>query len=165
MSLIIGLAALTLHCLPHLPTTPKATDTPRPAAITAPRNTINDDEETITALAAAVFIARAAYREALAMPDPAATLAVIADNLPEVMPEIFAGLDTKPDVAAVILPAVAERVQAFTVVERARTTWDPDYGYVLDVLADGLKKGSDPATVQADVHRIAGHLADMAASR
>jgi len=145
-------------------TQPKITTT-KPAVsqyVTTPHNTFDDnapDEQTITALAAAVYIARAAYREALAMPDPAAALANIADNLDEVMPEIFENLGTTPDAAAVILPAVTDRVQAFTVVERARTTWDPEYRYVLDVLADGLKRGGDPSSVRADVDRLAQQFA------
>lgn len=157
MSLILGLAALTLgHCLP-VQTAPK---TAPPAVVR------HDDEERITALAAAAYIAGCAYDEALRMDDPAKTLDNMADALPEVMPKVFATLNTTPDVAAVMLPAVTARVRAYGVVEQARTTWDPGYRYVADVLVDGLKKGADPdavTTAALDVPRRIRELAEGAA--
>jgi hypothetical protein len=170
MSLILGLAALTLgHCLPTLPTAPKHTaDVPRPPAVTTPLNTFDDnapDEQTITALAASVYVARAAYRAALAMPDPAATLADIVAALPDVLPQVLGIVKIAPELAEVLHTAITDRMQAYTVVERARTTWHPDYLYALDILADGLNKGGDPASVRGDVHRIADQLAHMQAGQ
>lgn len=168
MITLIGLAALTLHCLPHLPTTPKAADTPRPPAITTPLNTFDDDapdEQTITAHAAAVYVARAAYRAALETPDPARALDGISDALPEVMPQVLDIVKVAPPTAEALHTATAERLRAYTVVERARTTWNPDYTYVLDALADGLGRGGDPDSVRADVRRLAGQFSDMQAGQ
>ncbi|MEU1515545.1 hypothetical protein ABZ490_25915 [Streptomyces sp. NPDC005811] len=119
------------------------------------------DEQRITALAAAVYVASQVHAEALKHADPAATLDDIADALPEVMPEVFQTMGTAPDVAAVMLPEVTDRVWAYTVIEHARADVDPGYRYVLDILVDGLKKGGDPATVRADVRRIGRQLADL----
>jgi hypothetical protein len=163
MITLIGLAALTLHCLPHLPTGPKQpADTPRPPAVTTPHT---PDEDTLTALAASVYVARAAYRAALAMPDPAATLADIVNALPDVLPQVLGIVKIAPELAEVLHTAITDRMQAYTVVERARTTWHPDYLYALDILADGLNKGGDPASVRGDVHRIADQLAHMQAGQ
>lgn len=157
MSLILGLAALTLsHCLPahHTPAhTPPAVRQPAEVA---------DDEFRITCQAAAVHIANEIHDQATATPNPAETLDDVADALPEVMPKVLAQLGTAPDLAAVLLPEVASRVWAFTVVEHARAIWDPGYVYVLDFLVDGLKKGSDPGAVRSDVHRITRQLAAQA---
>lgn len=166
MPIFFGLAALTLHCLPSLPATHKQpADVPRPPAATAPHNTDAPDEGTLTALAASVYVARAAYRAALAMPDPAATLADIVAALPDVLPQVLDVVKLAPGLAEVLHTAITDRMQAYTVVERARTTWNPDYLYALDVLAEGLNKGGDPASVRADVHRIADQLAHMQAGQ
>jgi hypothetical protein len=147
---ILGLAALNLgHCLP-VQTAPKAA----PAAVVR-----HDDEQRITALAAAAYIAGCAYDEALRMDDPAKTLDSMAAELPEVMPKVCETLGAAPDAAAVIVSAVADRVRAYIAVEQARTTWHPGYRYVLDVLVDGLKKGGNPASVRADVRRLTKTLA------
>jgi hypothetical protein len=156
MITLIGLAALTLHCLPHLPTTPKAAP---PAAVS------HTDEQTITAHAAAVYVARAAYRAALETPDPARALDGISDALPEVMPQVLDIVKVAPPTAEALHTATAERLRAYTVVERARTTWNPDYTYVLDALADGLGRGGDPDSVRADVRRLAGQFSDMQAGQ
>jgi hypothetical protein len=168
MALFLGLAALTLHCLPSLPATHKQpADVPRPPAATAPHTTDTDapDEDTLTALAASVYVARAAYRAALTTPDPAVTLADIVAALPDVLPQVLDVVELAPELAEVLHTAAADRLRAYTVVEQARTTWDPDYRYVLDVLVDGLNKGGDPAAVRGDVHRIADQLADMQAGQ
>lgn len=154
---ILGLAALTLgHCLP-VQTAPKTA----PAAVVR-----HDNEERITALAAAAYIAGCAYDEALRMDDPAKTLDNMADALPEVMPKVFATLNTTPDLAAVMLPAVTDRVRAYTAVEHARIEAGDGYGYILDLLAESLRKGADPdviRTTAVDVPRRIRELAEGAA--
>jgi hypothetical protein len=160
MSLLIGLAAFTLHCFPQM-----ATDTPpaKPAVHQVVDQT--PDEQRITVLAAAVYISNAAYAEALQTTDPAATLDEMCDVVAEIVPNICKLVRTPADsvFAETMRAAIADRLRAFTVVEHARTTWDPGYRYVLDVLVDGLKKGADPASVRADVHRIARQLSGGAA--
>lgn len=166
MITLIGLAALTLHCLPHLPTTPKAADIPRPAAITTPRNTVTDDEETITAHAAAVYVARAAYRAALEMPDPGATLDDISDALPEVMPEVLAVVKTAAPLTEVLHAAITDRLSAYTAIEHARVEAGDGYGWVFDLLVEQLEKGGDPDVIRTsalDAPRRLRELAEGAA--
>lgn len=124
-------------------------DTPSPIA-----PSVAEAEDRLTHLAGALFVANAVYTEALTTSNPAATLDRMCDALPEVMPNVFRNMGTEPDLAAVLLPAVADRLWAYTVVAHARTDVDDDYRYLLDLLADGLKGGADPQTVRAEVPRV-----------
>ncbi|MDX2858174.1 hypothetical protein PV338_18315, partial [Streptomyces scabiei] len=82
----------------------------------------------------------------------------IADDLAEVMPKVFAEMGTASDLAAVLLPEVADRIWAFTVVAHARAEVGDDYGYVLDILADNLRNGRDPQAVRDEVPRVVAKL-------
>lgn len=116
----------------------------------------------LTPQAAAVYLARLLHDKALATSNPAATLDDIADGLPEVMPGVFADMGTAPDLAAVLLPEVSDRIWAFTVVAHARAEVGDDYGYVLDILADNVRNGRDPQAVRDEVPRV---VAKIRASR
>ncbi|MEU2734701.1 hypothetical protein ABZ656_04400 [Streptomyces sp. NPDC007095] len=115
----------------------------------------HDDSETgVTYQAAAVYVANKAYDEALTANNPAAMLDDISGALPEILPEAFKTTGTASDLAAVLLPAIADRIRAFTAVAHARADIGGDYGYVLDVLADSLKRGADPQAIRAEVPRV-----------
>ncbi|QIY95869.1 hypothetical protein HEP87_19820 [Streptomyces sp. S1D4-11] len=119
----------------------------------------HDDSEThVTYQAAAVYVANKAYDEALTTNNPAATLDDISGALPELLPEAFKTTGTAPGLAAVLLPAVADRIWAFTAVAHARAEIGGDYGYVVDVLADSLKHGADPKAIRAEVPRVVERL-------
>ncbi|MDX3708763.1 hypothetical protein PV733_07215 [Streptomyces europaeiscabiei] len=113
-----------------------------------------DDETRLNHKAVAVYLARLLHDQALAEDNPAKTLDDIADSLPEVMPEVFAEMGTAPDLAALLLPEVADRMWAFTVVAHARAEVGDDYGYVFDILADNVRNGRDPQAVRAEVPRV-----------
>jgi hypothetical protein len=169
MSLILGLAALTLgHCLPTLPTAPKHTaDTPRPPAITTPLNTFDDnapDEQTITALAlaAAVYVARSVYAEAVTMPDPAATMVDVCDAFPEIAPQVFRVLDLTPDAAGVLRDAVADRLAAYAAIEAGRVEAGADYSYLFSFLVEQLEKGANPDTIRADAAAAPRRIRELA---
>ncbi|MEH0578952.1 hypothetical protein QBA54_31785 [Streptomyces sp. B21-108] len=123
-----------------------------------------DTEQRITALAGALYVTNAAYAEALTMPDPAATLDDICDAWPEIAPQVLGVIKATPEMTKVLVDAVADRLWAYTVVEHARAAADPGYRYVFGILADGLKKGGDPASVRADVQRVTELLASEAAA-
>ncbi|MEH0584482.1 hypothetical protein QA942_10365 [Streptomyces sp. B21-106] len=156
MSLILGLAALTLsHCLP-VPATPKPAP---PAAVS------HAGEDHITALAAALYVANAAHTEACKMPDPAATMDDICDAWPDIAPEVLKVTETTPDQADVLRVAVADRLWAFTAVEHARAEAGDGYGYVFDMFVNALEKGADPDVVRTtalDVPRRLRELAEQA---
>ena len=105
----------------------------------------------LTCKAGALYIATAAYTEALTTTNPAATLDDIADALPTVMPEVFAELGTASDLAAALLPEIRNLVWAFTAIEYARTeAADHGCGYLFDYLAELLKQGADPHHIRRD---------------
>jgi hypothetical protein len=108
--------------------------------------------------AAAVYVANKIYDEAIATTNPAATLDDISDALPEVMPEVFKTMGTVSGLAEDLLPEVTNRVWAFTVVAHARADVGNGYGYVLDVMADSLRRGADPQAVRAEVPPIVKRL-------
>lgn len=120
------------------------------------------DEVRLTYRAAAAYIAGKLYDEALTTSRPAETLDDIADDLPEVMTEVFQATDTAPVVAAVLLSPLTDYVWAYTAVEHARAETDPGYRYAFELLTDALKKGAHPATVRADARRVAEHLRNIA---
>ncbi|WP_328441732.1 hypothetical protein OHA71_42705 [Streptomyces sp. NBC_00444] len=116
------------------------------------------DELRLTYEAAAVCIANATYDEALKQDNPAVAMDDICDALPDVMPEVFKEQGTAPDFAAVLLPEVADRLWAFTVVAHARADVGNDYGYAFDVMADALKRGVNTQAIRAEVPRVVERL-------
>lgn len=113
-----------------------------------------DDDTRLTHKAVAVYLARLLHDQALTEDNPAKTLDDIADSLPEV----FAEMGTAPDLAAVLLPEVADRVWAFAVVAHARAEVGEGYEYVFDILADNLRNGRDPQAVRDEVPRVVAKL-------
>lgn len=143
MSIILGLTALAL-CLPT-----HQAPAPKPAAVAHHNN-----DDTLTHQAGALFVANSAYAEACKTSDPAAALDDMCDHLPDVMPDVFTSMGTTPGLAELLLPAIANRLWAFAVVEHARSEGGDDYGYAFTVLADALKNGADPQTIRAEVPRV-----------
>ncbi|MDX2829469.1 hypothetical protein [Streptomyces scabiei] len=121
-----------------------------------------DDDTRLTHKAAAVYLANELYTQALTQDDPAKTLDDIADALPDVMPAVFKATGTSEQLAAALLPEVADRIWAFVVVAHARAEVGDDYGYVLDVLADNVRHGRDPQAVRDEVPQV---VAKIRASR
>ncbi|MFJ8349756.1 hypothetical protein ACIQ9J_26010 [Streptomyces sp. NPDC094153] len=121
------------------------------AALTTADHTRPADTDRITHQAAAVYVAAQIHAAATMDPDPAATLDDIADALPEVLPQVFTTMGTDPGLAETLLPEVADRVWAYTVVEHARAEAGTDYGYVFELLADELKCGANPAAIRTQV--------------
>ncbi|WP_157878002.1 hypothetical protein [Streptomyces torulosus] len=128
------------------------------------------DEQRTTALAAALWIARYGYAQAITSPNPAARLddmcdavAELWDDITPTLPTEFAGVDL--EFAKTMQAAVADRLWAFTAVEYARIEAGDGYGYLFDLLADGLKGGADPQTIRTaalDAPRRIRELAELA---
>ncbi|MFF1743881.1 hypothetical protein [Streptomyces mirabilis] len=117
-----------------------------------------DSESRLTYQAAALYVATAAYNEALTMPHPAATLDEMCDALPGIMPSISKVVDAGTEFAETLRAAIADRLWTFTVIAHARADAGDDYGYVLDVLADRLKRGADPQAIRGEVPRVVERL-------
>lgn len=117
-----------------------------------------DDDARITHQAAAIYLANELYGQALTSDNPAATLDDIADVLPELLPAVFKTLGTDKKLAAALLPEVADRVWAFTVVAHAKAEADPGYGYVFDILAENVRHGRAPQAVRDEVPRVVAKL-------
>jgi hypothetical protein len=122
-------------------------------------DTIVDDQQRITALAAALYIAQYGYEQAVASPNPAARLDDMCDAVAEAwddltpkLPKKFAGKDLQ--FAEIMRAAVTDRLWAFAVVEHARDQDGTDFGYVFDVLAADLKSGADPQFIRGQVPRL-----------
>ncbi|MFM9694554.1 hypothetical protein [Streptomyces europaeiscabiei] len=120
---------------------------------THPRADAAADEQRTNALAAALYIAQYGYRLAITSPNPAARLDDMCDAVAELwdditprLPKKFAGADR--EFAETMQAAVADRLWAFTAVEYARIEAGDGYGYLFDLLADGLKRGADPQTIR-----------------
>jgi hypothetical protein len=116
----------------------------------------------ITYEAGAVYVATAIYDEALATTNPAKTLDDIADALPEVMPGVFKTMGTAPDTAAALLPAINDRIWAFTAIEHARVEAGDGYGYLFDLLVNNLRVGADPHTVRSTALAAPGRIRALA---
>ncbi|MEU1556798.1 hypothetical protein ABZ517_29425 [Streptomyces scabiei] len=125
------------------------------------------DKERTTALAAALWIARYGYSEAMASPNPAARLDDMCDAMAEAwddtMPHLakFAGKGL--EFAEVMRAAVADRLWAFNAIEYARAeAADHDCGYLFDYLAELLKKGADPHIIRRDALAAPRRLREIA---
>jgi hypothetical protein len=119
------------------------------------------DEDRITALAGALYVANATYAEALKMPDPAATLDDICDALPEAMPRVLAVVKTTPEGFEVLKSSIADVLWAYTAIEHSRTEAGEGYGYIFDLLADGLRGGADPHTVRKSALEAPGRIREL----
>lgn len=111
------------------------------------------DNDPITYQAAAAYVAAKVYDEACCMPDTATTLDDILSNLPAAMTQAFAKMGTESGLATVLRPEVDTRLRVFADIERARAEAG-GFGYVLDLLADNLRKGANPRAVRADTLHV-----------
>ncbi|MGC9381518.1 hypothetical protein [Streptomyces sp. MH13] len=99
----------------------------------------------------AIYTANKIEAAALSAPNPATTLAQVADALPEVLPTVLDGMGAVPGTAEAILPDVTARVLAFQVLHQAKSTADGAYGEALDIMLDAVRSGADPADVGEEV--------------
>jgi len=120
------------------------------------------DEPRITALACALYVARAVHAEARKMPDPAATMDDVCDAWPEIAPKVLRVAKTTPELAEVLKDAVADRLWAFTAVEYARVEAGDGYGYIFDLLVEALEKGGDPHVIRAAALDTPQRIRDLA---
>lgn len=135
------------------PTTPCMAEQGRKTRITIdPTHPCADDTRT-NALAAALYIAQYGYKLATAHPNPAARLDDMCDAVAELwdditprLPKKFTGVGL--EFAETMRAAVADRLAAFAAVEYARLEAGDGYGYLFDLLADGLKGGAAPQTIR-----------------
>lgn len=107
--------------------------------------------DAITYRAAGLYVAICAYNEALTKPNPSVTLDNMCDGLAEIMTEIMATVskafkvtDAHMEFAETLRASIADRLAAFNAIEFARSECGDGYGYVFDLLADGVKNGGDP---------------------
>lgn len=119
---------------------------PRPEA---PRRDEQPQTPPANILAAGMYIATAAYDEALRHPRPVATLDNMCDGLAEIAPEIARVLKTEANAefAEALRAATVTPLWAFTAIERGRAEAGDEFGYLFDLLADSLRGGADPDMV------------------
>ncbi|OQR64750.1 hypothetical protein B6E66_07270 [Streptomyces maremycinicus] len=120
------------------------------------------DAARVTALAGALYVANAAYTEALKMPAPATTLDSICDDLHEVLPQVLGVIKTTPELAEVLTASVADRLWAFAAIEHGRAEAGDGYGYVFDLLADNLRAGGDPSVARTTALAVPARIRAIA---
>jgi hypothetical protein len=120
------------------------------------------DEPRITALAGALYVANAAYTEALKMPNTAAALDDICDALPEVLPQVLGVIKTTPELTEVLKDAIADRLWAYTAIEYSRTEAGDGYGYIFDLMVEALEKGANPHDVRTTALDVPRRIRDLA---
>lgn len=160
----------------HLPYTVQTSGHERhsvPVTDGAREHTAHSDEHTRYA-AAGLYAATCAYDAALTKPTPAATLDNMCDGLDEFMTEIMAALSKTfivtgdhMEFAETLRTSTADRLWAFTAIERSRAQCGDGYGYVFDILADGVRNGHDPhiaRTTALDVPKRLRENAEQAAA-
>lgn len=124
------------------------------------------DEQRVTAVAAALYIAQYGYEQAITSPNPAARLDDMCDALPEAWDDItpklpkFAGKDL--EFAETMRAAVTDRLWAFAVVEHSRIEAGDGYGYLFDLLAESLRKGADPHAIRTTALDAPRRIRDLA---
>lgn len=108
--------------------------------------------------AAAAHIANEIYNEATAaLSDTAALLAAVLDHLPHTMPGVFRQMGLDDALAAHLQPEVTRRLRAFRAVEAIRGEAGP-YGWICDVLIDGLRRGAPASAITAQLPQVLHHL-------
>ncbi|MET9099619.1 hypothetical protein [Streptomyces antibioticus] len=128
-----------------------------------PQQPATDDEPRITALAAARYVANTTAAEARKTPDPAATMDDICTAWPEVAPQVLRVTKSTPQQAEVLTAAVANWLRAHTAVEHARAEAGDGYGFVFDLLVEGLEKGADPDTIRTTALDMPRRIRNLAA--
>ncbi len=130
----------------HLPYAVQTAGHPADTATDAREHTAHSDEHTRYA-AAGLYAATCAYDAALTKPNPSATLDDMADGLAEIMPAVCKAVGADKagmEFAETLRTSIADRLWAFTAIEFARSECGDGYGYVFDILADGVRNGGDP---------------------
>ncbi|MGW0914682.1 hypothetical protein ACWD1Z_23435 [Streptomyces sp. NPDC002784] len=122
------------------------------------------DDDQITYQAAAVYVATAAYTEALTMPNPAATLDDMCDALAEIMPSLLRVVKAEEgtEFAETLQAAIAARLWAAAAIEHSRIEAGDGYGYLFDILADSLKRGADPHMIRTTALDAPGKIRALA---
>ncbi|MFG2473529.1 hypothetical protein [Streptomyces fagopyri] len=97
-------------------------------------------------VAAGLFVAINAYEEALRGPNPLATLDSMCAAVHEISPALAKVITDKPsaEFAEGLRSATADRLRAFTAIERARAEMGDGFDYLADFLAESVKGGADP---------------------
>jgi hypothetical protein len=122
-------------------------------------------EPRISLVAAGLYVAAAAYDEALRMPNPVATLDRMLATLDEILPSLAAVITSTEaaDFAEALRDATAGPLQAFAAIEHARAEVDPEYGYLLDYLVKNLRAGGDPGAIRKAAEDAPQRLRDQQA--
>lgn len=129
----------------HLPYAVQTTGHPADTTTDA-RAHDGHSEDRVNFAAAGLYAATAAYDEALRRPNPAATLDNMCDAVHEIAPDLAKVINSKAsaDFAEALRSATAVPLWAFTAIEYARSQCGDGYGFVFDLLADGVRNGGDP---------------------
>ncbi|WP_106436874.1 hypothetical protein [Streptomyces prunicolor] len=129
----------------HLPYAVQAAAHPADTTTDAREHTEHTDDR-ITLAAAGLYAATCAYDEALRRPNPAATLDNMCDAVHEIAPDLAKVINSKAsaEFAEGLRVATVAPLWAFAAIEHARVEAGDGYGYVFDLLVDGLKNGVDP---------------------
>ncbi|MEY2243200.1 hypothetical protein AB8A21_09690 [Streptomyces sp. BF23-18] len=118
-----------------------------------PRLTIRD---------AGLFIAGAAYEEALLTADPVVTLDRICTTAAEVMPNVVKTVDAKSGgaIGEPLRAATLAPLLAFAAIERASAEAGPAHRYAFDYLARSLHAGADPRAIRKAAEEMPRQLRD-----
>ncbi|MFF7884283.1 hypothetical protein ACH40F_29310 [Streptomyces sp. NPDC020794] len=131
---------------------------------------LNDDgarehiasETPVTYKAAALYVATAAYNEALTTPNPAATLDDMRDALPEIMPDVCKVVSAAREFTETLRATIADYLRAYTAIEHARIEAGDGYSYLFDLLAEGLQNGVDPQITRTTALAAPGRIRELA---
>lgn len=124
--------------------------------------TTSTRDDAITVQAAGLYIATSAYREALRMPTPAATLDRMAGAVHEITPDACAAVSTASTFADSLRDATTSRLKAFAAIEHARNEAGDGYGYLFDLLAESLSNGADPVVTLQAAAEAPGRIRELA---
>ncbi|MFE4697142.1 hypothetical protein ACFRIC_08630 [Streptomyces sp. NPDC056738] len=133
---------------------------------TSPAAPAINTEPRVSLIAAGLYVAAAAYDEALRMPNPVTTLDRMLATLDEIMPSLAAVITSTEaaDFAEALRDATAGPLQAFAAIEHARAEIEPDYYYLLDYLVENLRAGGDPDAVRQAAEDAPQRLRDQRAA-
>ncbi|MEV5792684.1 hypothetical protein [Streptomyces sp. NPDC052192] len=129
-----------------------------------PAEAVRPRTDSATIAAAGLYVAGAAYEEALRHPDLVATLDNMCDGLAEIAPDIARVLKTEAnsEFAEALRAATIAPLWAFTAIERGRAEAGDGYGYLFDLLADSLRGGANPDVVRTTALGAPARIRDLA---
>lgn len=116
-------------------------------------------------VAAGLWAATSAYEEAVRRPNPIATLDNMCNAVGEISPALAKVITDKPsaEFAEGLRAATADRLRAFTAIERTRAEMGDGYGYLFDYLAERVKGGADPQVARQAAIDAPGRIRNTAA--